>query len=111
MKLKMHFGLNEPARIINWWQTIKDFPPLVLYKKKKWEFAIYDTDQSKQVDYICHFSPLQTYDPNWHATTYVDIDYLFNTGYGKCECGAEYTSFPWDHMKFCPKWTKWGTWT
>lgn len=69
---------------------------------------MYQEDTTKQVDYICYFSEVKIYVPNFSATTYENIDHLFNTGYGpKCDCGAIYTSFPWDHMKMCPKWTKW----
>lgn len=108
MKLRLQFGLAEPPREITWWQGVKDFPNLVLYKKKKWEFVMYAADTANQVDYICNFSEIQNYNPNWHATTYTDIDHLFNVGYGsKCECGAFYSSFPWDHLKYCPKYTKW----
>lgn len=107
MKLSLQFGLNEPKRKINWWQTIKEFPYLVLYKDKKWEFVIYEEDPTKQVDYICTFGEIHSYDPNWHSTEYVDISaYLDNGWGGKCECGAVYTSFPQMHMIFCPKWVK-----
>lgn len=107
MKLILQFGINEPKRQINWWNQIKEFPHLVLYKGKKWEFVMYDEDPSKQVDYICMFGEIQSYDPNWHATIYADISgYLDSGPGGKCECGSIYTSFPQSHMFFCPKWTK-----
>lgn len=108
MKLGLRFGLAEPQRDVNWWQPIESFPVLILYKKAKWEFVMWGPDPSHRVEHICHFSEVQTYDPNWYATTYFDIEQLLNTGYGsKCECGAAYTSFPQIHMFFCPKWFKW----
>ncbi len=108
MKLKIQFGINEPKREVNWWQGIKEFPSLVLYKGNKWEFVMYDKDPTMQCDYICIFSEIQSYNPTWHATTYQNIDYLFEAGWGgKCECGAAYTSFPNGHMFMCKKWTKW----
>lgn len=108
MKLRLHFGLAEPPREINWWQHVQDFYPLVLFKGKKWEFTMYKEDQHNPDILMCYFSEIQTYDPNWHSTTYYNIDSLLNTGYGsKCECGAVYTSFPQAHMFYCPKWTKW----
>jgi hypothetical protein len=108
MKLKLQFGLNEPAREVNWWQQVTDFPHLVLYKNKKWQFEMYGPDQTNQVDQICYFSEVASYDPNWYATTYQDISGWLDNGYGaKCECGAIYTSFPQAHMFFCPKWSKW----
>lgn len=108
MRLSLQFGLIEPARDVNWWQKIEDFPKLVLYKNLKWEFIMYAEDSTHKVEYICHFSEVPTYDPTWHATTYESIDHLLNDGYGpKCECGAIYSGFAWDHMRMCPKWVKW----
>jgi hypothetical protein len=108
MKLKLHFGLGEPAREINWYQSeIRNFPYLVTFKGKKYEFVLYDEDKTNKVDYLCHFSEMRSHDPNFYATTYYDLDYLvFGTGL-QCQCGAIYTDFPWDHMKMCPKWIPW----
>lgn len=107
MKLTLQFGFNEPKRQISWWQEVGDFPHLVLYKGKKWEFIMYQEDPAKQVDHIFFFGEIQNYDPNWYATTYVDIDKYINDGAGdKCDCGAIYTSFKDKHMFFCPKWVK-----
>ena len=92
MKLRLQFGLAEPAREATWWQPITSFPPLVTYKNKKWEFTMYAPDIANKVEYICYFSEIATYDPNWHATTYESIDNLFITGSGigcECECLAE----------------------
>lgn len=109
MKLSLRFGLHEPPREVNWWQPIKNFPYLVTFKGVKYEFEMYAEDPTKRVEYICHFSEVKSYDPNYYADTYFDVDALLNTGYGsKCECGAIYTSFPQFHMFFCPKWTKYG---
>ena len=108
MRIKIQFGLNEPLREAKWYQPIEMFPTLVLYKGKKWEFFMYGEDPAKLVDLICTFSEVMTYDPNWYATTYVNIDDLFNIGYGaNCQCGAIYSGIPWDHMLFCPKWIPW----
>lgn len=105
MKLGLKFGLNEPLREVNWWQPVKDFYPLVKYKNKKWEFAFYQEDPSKKVDYICTFGEIQSWDPAYYVDTYEDIERMFNTGYGpKCECGSIYTSFPQMHMFYCPRW-------
>lgn len=108
MKLKLQFGMNEPRREANWHRRIDEFPTLVLYKNSKWEFVMYQRDDTKESEYILFFSMVKSYDPNWHANTYESIDYCLDSGWGgKCECGAAYTSFPQLHMFFCPKWTKW----
>lgn len=106
MKLLLQFGLLEPKRIINWWNQVEDFPTLVLYKGNKWEFVMYDEDDTGQADYVCMFSEVKSHDPNWWAS-YEDISkYLDQGPGGRCECGAAYTSFPQCHMYFCPKWTR-----
>ncbi len=103
MKVKLQFGEN-PKRIINWWSSAKDFPPLVLYKNEKWEFVMYDEDDTGESEYVFMFSRVPSYDPNWHATTYVDIGHLISGGPGPvCQCGSEHGG---GHMFFCPKWTK-----
>lgn len=85
-----------------------DFPTLVMYKGKKWEFEMYAPDKTNQVEHICYFSEVASYNPNWYANTYVDISNLLSNGSSAgCECGAIYTSFPNAHMFFCPRWTKW----
>lgn len=107
MRLRLQFGLNEPLKEINWWKGVKEFPNLVIYKDKKWEFFAYDKDPSNLVDYHCVFSEVPTYDPNWHATVYENIDYLLGSSIkGECECGAVHTEFPQIHLSFCPKWSK-----
>lgn len=107
MKLKLKFGSNEPDKIVNWWEHVTKFPNLITYKGSKYEFVMYDVDESNQVDYICRFAELRSYDPNWHATIFVDIEYLvIDTMGSKCECGANYTQFSQIHMFYCPLWKK-----
>lgn len=107
MKIKFKFGIGEPSKTANWWGGhITSFHKLIIYKGKKYEFVMYDSDDTKQVDYICAFSPLHSYDPAWHADTFQDIDSMFDDVWGNCECGAAYTSFPNHHMFFCKKWSK-----
>ena len=107
MKLKLQFGTIEPKRDVTWWQGVTNFPTLVIYKGNKWEFVMYQPDDTGQSDFILFFGEIYSYNPNFYATTYIDIDYMFNAGYsGNCECGAAYTSFKDGHMFFCKKWTK-----
>lgn len=107
MRIKLQFGINEPLREIGWWKTITEFPNLVLYRGNKWEFVMYREDDTGESDYIFIFGEIRSYDPNWHATTYENIDYMFNSPYSdKCECGAIFTSFPNAHMFMCKKWKK-----
>lgn len=106
MKLGLRFGALEPQRNINWRQQVTDFPYLVLYKGNKYEFIMYGDDNTKQVDYICHFGELKSTNPAWNKK-FEDISRYLDDGPNKCECGAIYSSFPWDHMRFCKQWSKW----
>jgi hypothetical protein len=106
MRLKLQFGLNEPKREVNWWDTIKNFPTMVLYKNRKWRFTYYEPDETKQSDFICTFSEILSSGLTYHIATYQNIDYLFDTGWGgSCECGQAYEPGS-RHMFFCNKWSK-----
>lgn len=108
MKIRLQFGLIEPHRDIDWWQKVTDFPHFVLYKGDKWQFEMYGTDPFQNIDYVCYFSPVRKDDPLYTSQNYESLESLLNPGYGnKCECGARYSSFEWDHMRFCPLWKKW----
>jgi hypothetical protein len=107
MKIRLQFGLIEPHRDINWYQTITDFPHFVLYKGDKWQFEMYGSDPFQNIDYVCYFSPVRKDNPLYTSQAYENIDQLINPGWGtKCECGAIYTSAPQIHMFFCPLWKK-----
>jgi hypothetical protein len=108
MKLSLHLGLAAPRRTVYWWSTIGDFPTFVLYKGSKFEFAGYKKDPLDQFDYICYFSEVYKTDTNY-SKDYKDIDYLFNkdSDLNRCDCGAEFSSFSWDHMRFCQLWKPW----
>ena len=107
MRLELQFGLNEPKRQMSWWGGIKNFPPLVTYKGKKWEFVIYQDDPTGAVDYICTFGEVPVWDPAFESTGYIDMASFLEDGWGKCECGAIYTSFKDLHMRYCPKYIPW----
>lgn len=107
MKIGLKFG-SAPTESIEWDKAISDFPHLVMYNSKKWEFVAYDEDPANVYDHVFYFGEVKTYDPNWYATTYVDMDlmFFFHAPSVPCECGAKHTSFPQIHMSFCPLWRK-----
>ncbi len=104
MKLTLNFGLNGAKKQIDWYRDLMDFPKLIRFQNAKWEWAIYSNVGK---DYELTFSQIPTYDPSF----YVDMpsfEDMFEWGAtDRCQCGAVYSSFSWDHMRFCPKWTKW----
>jgi hypothetical protein len=104
MKLRIKFGLNSVEKEVEWFKDLMDFPKLIRYDGKKWEWATYDG--SKYAGYDLLFSQVATYDPTYYADMQ-SFEELFEWNSTKCCCGAAYTSFNWDHMRMCPKWIKW----
>jgi hypothetical protein len=105
MKLRIDFG-QIARKEVNWYNSLEDFPKLLSYHGKRYEWFMYDKDKSGQTDYILTFSELPTYDPNYYAEM-EDFDAIFGGAMGiQCECGAIYTSFPQFHMFYCKKWRK-----
>lgn len=105
MRLKINFGLIE-VREVSWFQPLTSFPNIINYLGKNYEWVAFDTDPTGKVDQILIFSQLQTYDPNYNVVCPIWSE-MFKDSFGACECGANFTSFPWDHMKFCQMWKKW----
>lgn len=100
MKLKLLFGTDELSYA--WFQQISDFPYLVLFKGKKWEFIFHNEDDQNQFDRIFYFAQVKSYDPNWYATVYHDLDKEIYSRL-TCECGSDKHGFA-GHAQWCPKW-------
>jgi hypothetical protein len=103
MKLSINFGLSIKKQV-DWHGNLMDFPKLLRLKSSKWEWVIYAPIGK---DYELTYSEIPTYDPNY----YVDMpsfEDMFEGGLGsKCECGSAYTSFSFDHLKYCPRHIPW----
>lgn len=106
MRLRIDFGINGARREATWWQPIEMFPHAILFNGTRYEWFMYDEDPSKTYDKILTFVEMSLGDGRWYNCK--DFDHEF--GYASrtaCECGSAYTSFSWDHMRFCPLWEKW----
>jgi len=103
MKLVINFGLNIKKEVY-WYKDVMDFPKLIRFNGNKWEWSMY---QSSGNGYDLIFSQVATYDPNY----YVDMpsfEEMFEwDSTNKCECGAIYSSFNWDHLRYCSRWKPW----
>jgi hypothetical protein len=104
MKLVINFGHNGIKKEVDWYRQLMDFPKLIRFSGSKWEWAMYHNVGST---YELTFSQIATYDPNY----YVDMpsfEDMFEWGVtDKCVCGAIYSSFQWDHLRYCPKHKPW----
>ena len=107
MRLKLNFDQTEPSREVNWWKRIEDFPALLTYKGKKWEFIMYDKSLTFGVDFDCQFVKIDTWTQTFWQAEFTSLESL--TGEDKkfeCQCGAIHTEFPQFHMFYCPLWTR-----
>lgn len=105
MRLRVQFGLIDTKEVF-WYRPLEQFPQLIRFIGKNYEWVVYDTDPSGQVDTILVYSELPTHDPNFGVSC-PTWNELFGDSNAGCECGAAFSSFNWDHMRFCKKWTKW----
>jgi hypothetical protein len=105
VKLIINFGHQGIRKEVNWYRDFMDFPKLLKFQGVGWEWVVYTTVGD---DYELTFSKIPTYDPNYYASM-ESYEEMFEWGgdKDKCCCGSIYTSFSFDHMRYCPKWTKW----
>ena len=104
MKLDVVFG-SDAKKKVSWDKPLEDFPKLMLYNGKKCEWVMYR--DALYVDKELIFSELPKYDPNFYVSNYAVFEDMFEKDTNGCQCGAAYSSFSWDHMRFCPKHVKW----
>jgi hypothetical protein len=105
MKLRIKFGLID-SREVSWWKTLHEFPNIIKFLGRNYEWIVYEEDPIKRVDYILTYSELPTYDPNYNVECSTWNE-LFGDTWNACECGAKFTTFPEAHMFYCRRWTKW----
>jgi hypothetical protein len=105
MRLRVIFGFIATKEVV-WWLELDQFPNLIKYLGKNYECVTHDSDLAGKVDYVLTFSPLMSYDPNYDVFCPVWGE-MFPPDTGGCECGAAFTSFPWDHLRMCRLWKPW----
>jgi hypothetical protein len=105
MKLNLKFGLLGDKEV-DWWKSLDSFPKTIKYLNVVYEWVFYDDDKTHKYDKLLWFSEMKEYDPriNDKHQTWNEI---FESHRLSCCCGARYSPFPWDHMRFCPEWKKW----
>lgn len=106
MKLRVEFGINGSKREVNWYRDIEDFPTVISHDGNNWEWVSYEKDPLGHVDWILFFGMLRPHDSEYYSKVPSLDDITGGRMETGCQCGAIYTSFPWDHMRYCPKWSK-----
>lgn len=105
MNIIINFGLNGAKKEVTWHKPLMDFPKLIRFQGSCWEWAIYNYIGT---DCELTFSKIPSYDPNYYAEMPTfEVMFEWTSGGDKCECGSAHTAFPFDHMFYCKKWSKW----
>jgi len=103
MRIRAQFGLID-SKEIDWYQPTLDFPKIVKFLGRNYEWIFYDDDQTKVVDKILYFSELPSYDPNYDVDC-ITWSEIANGSPSSCECGSKYGGG--GHMFMCKLWRKW----
>lgn len=110
--MKLSLILNEKQYTVTWDKDLSDFPHVVQYDKKYWEWLCWDRDPNGLVDQVLTFGvtresalPVNMFGVLFPVPDLVAMFHL-ETIDAPCECGAKFTSFPDHHMVKCPKWSK-----
>lgn len=108
MRLRLDFGLDK-RREVSWTGDVSSFPNAIEFEGVKYEWFMYQKDNSGHYEYILKFSPMKAHDTRWYWC--VDFKERFENSWGSrknngCECGAVHTSFPQVHMFYCPEFKK-----
>lgn len=106
MILKLHFGMVKIPVSIDWDKPLTDFPKVVNYNHRNWEWNMYTSVNTPPPDYELMFGELKTYDPRAleaHPTLA-----MITAGVLKvvCDCGADKDPNAGGHWKFCKLWGK-----
>lgn len=111
MKLSLILGSDQHT--IEWDKDLSDFPNVVKYLDKYWEWVCWDDDPNGLVHKVLNFAPTREsalpIDMFGNLFPVPDLVQMFNLKFESdepCWCGAKFTSFPDHHMSKCPKWRK-----
>src|ERR1700686_5166573 len=103
MRLLIIFGSGD-SQEIDWDKTIKDFPTMLDYVGRKWQFVMYQDGHNSKTDLECFFSEIQP-DHRDYGRPSSSFYELTNQKIGECECGAKklgYADYSLHHSLWCP---------
>ncbi len=105
MKIRVQFGLVDTKEVV-WWRELDNFPKLIKFSGKNFEWVFYDKDPAGKVDHVLTFAELSSYDPNYLTFCYTWAE-LFGEKSNGCECGSKYDkNSPDGHFFYCKMWSK-----
>lgn len=112
LRIKLSRFLDEESLEVEWNGTDPRQLPLVyLYNGVHYSFIMYDTLIDGSCDIILAETkdaalPIDMFGNPFPVTDLATFFNLKKAPTGVCECGAKKTSFPDNHMTFCPLWSK-----
>jgi hypothetical protein len=101
MRLKLYFLPDKVPIQMDWNKPVLDFPKVVNYKYRNWEWFMYNQVSSASLEFELNFSELKSYDPRaleCHPTLSEIMD---EASRYVCDCGADKNRDTGGHWKFC----------
>jgi hypothetical protein len=106
MRLKLYFLPDQTPIQMDWNKKVLDFPKIVNYKYRNWEWFMYNPLDSAGTEWELKFTELKIYDPRaleCHPTLSEVMD---DAASYKCDCGAEKNPDTGGHWQFCKLYKK-----
>jgi len=110
--MKLALTLGEKQYTVSWDKDLSDFPHVVKYDSRYWEWMCWDKDPNGLVDQVLMFGETKesalAVDMYGNMFPVPDLVLMFdlNGDQEPCSCGAKFTSFPSHHMIKCSKWSR-----
>ena len=102
MRLKLFFGVNVAPVKIDWPKDVLDFPKVVNYNYRNWEWSMYQpVSYGLTTEYDLIFGELKIYDPRALEAHPTLIDILGKIDSKACDCGADKNPSSGGHWNFC----------
>lgn len=105
MNLHICVAFAQDLQYISWDKDLNDFPKVLNFDDKNWEWVMYELGPQPAYDYTVRFVPISESDyrhSSW-APKFVDLKWGDGPQKDPCECGAKHTSFKNHHMFYCPE--------
>jgi hypothetical protein len=107
MRVSLYFGLSDTPIKFDWNKKIEDFPKVVNYSYRNWEFNMYKERGLKPYhEYDLYFGELKTYDPRALKVHPTLIEIMGNSDKSVCDCGGLNNPGSGGHWNFCKIWSK-----
>jgi hypothetical protein len=102
VRLKLKFGIDATPIQCDWQKKILDFPKVVSYNFRNWEWIVYnDVGTIAGTMYELIFGELKIYDPRAIEDHPTLAEIIGESNDGKCDCGGDNNPGSGGHWIFC----------